>query len=104
MKAWTPTRSASLVSRGSNPARPAWLTVDCRRSIPAQKESPVPVISSARTAGRPGPHGRAATMSSRISTVSAFLASGRSRIDAADVVVTDVVADHRRMLTGARLH
>ena len=73
-------RSASLVDRGSKPAPPAWLTVDARRSIPEQNESPVPVTSSERTRASARADRTAATMSSRISTVSALRASGRSRV------------------------
>ena len=80
MKAWTPLRSASLVERGSKPVDPAWLTVEARRSIPEQNDSPVPVSRSDLTASSARAWRTASTRSSRMATVSAFLASGRSRV------------------------
>ena len=63
MNAWTPTRSASAVVRGSNPGRPACETVDAERSIPAQNASPVEVMQERRAPpGRPGRPGSASVM------------------------------------------
>jgi hypothetical protein len=80
MKAWTPMRSASAVVRVSKSSRPAWATVDADRSMPAQKASPVPVISNDRTPGSARTARTVSRISSRISTVSAFFASGRSSV------------------------
>ena len=102
MKAWTPTRSASLVVRGSNPDVPAWLTVDARRSIPAQNEPPVPVTSRRAPPVGPGlADGGGQVVADLDGERVARL--GPVQGDAADVVGADAVVDHRRMLTGARL-
>ena len=80
MKVCTPTLSASAVVRGSNPGFPAWATVDALRSMPAQNASPVARIRNARTAGSLRPARSASTIPSRIATVRACFASGRSSV------------------------
>jgi len=75
MKRWTPTRNASAVLRVSKSGSAALTIVDALRSMPEQNASPAPVTRSARTAESPRASWIRATISSRISTVSAFLAS-----------------------------
>ena len=75
--ACTPTRNASAVVRGSNSGVPALVTVESRRSMPAQNASPAPVSSTARTSASCRPLRTKRTSSSRISTVREFFASGR---------------------------
>jgi hypothetical protein len=79
MNVCTPVRSASLVVRGLKPTWPACETVEAERSIPAQKASPSPVMSTARTFGSARNSRTASMMPSRMPMVSAFFASGRSR-------------------------
>ena len=78
MNVCTPARSASDVDRVAKPGLPACATVDAVRSMPAQNASPSPVMSTARTSGSARNVRTASMMPSRISIVSAFLASGRS--------------------------
>ena len=65
-------------ARRRSRACPACATVDAPRSMPAQNASPSPVMSTARTCGSARNSRTASMMPSRIATVSAFFASGRS--------------------------
>ncbi len=97
MKACTPLRSASEVLRTSNPSDPACATVDAERSMPAQKASPTPVTSKARTSGSARQDRNAATRSSRIWAVERVLRFRAVEDDAGDVVVAALDADHGRL-------
>ena len=98
-KVCTPLRSASLVERGSKPAPPALATVEARRSMPEQNESPVPVTRSARTPGvvAGGAHG----VHQVVAHLDAQRIAGLRPVerDAPHPVLTDFVADHPGMLS-----